>query len=72
MFFVADVQAAAVLGRVRCFDQELIEHHFAQRVGRTKPAGDHAHRPIAVAGERGLHDGKIEHDRTDGDRAKRR
>ena len=48
---------------------ELIEHHLAQRVRRPQPAGDHAHGPIAVAAQGGLHHGKVDRDAADADRA---
>jgi hypothetical protein len=36
---------------------ELVEEHFAERVGRTVPPRQHPHRPVAVAREGRLHDG---------------
>ena len=44
---------------------ELVEHHFAQRVRRTQPPRDHAHRHVAVARQRGLNDRKIQPQRAD-------
>jgi len=39
-------------------DEELVEHHLAQRVRRPVSPGDDAHRPVAVTGEGRLDDGK--------------
>ena len=53
-------------------DQKLIEHHFAQRVRSAMPPRDQPHRPIAVAGERGLHDGEADLQRADAQLRQRR
>ncbi len=47
----------AALGDV---EDELIEHHLADGVRRAQPAGDHPHRPVAVAAQRRLDDGKVD------------
>ena len=63
MLFVRHVQEMPILAPRLQPDDELIEHHFAKRIRRTETAGDHAHRHIAVAGERRLNDGKIQKQR---------
>ena len=58
MLFVGDAHPAAVSPGMSGLQDELVEHHLAQRIGRTQPPCNHAHRPVAVAGKRSLHDGK--------------
>ncbi len=44
--------------------QKLVQHHFARSVTGSQTAGDHPHRPIAITGQGGLHDGKPNRDTT--------
>ena len=62
MLFVGDPQPPLILAGVARLDQELIEHHLAQRVRRPEPPRNHPHRPIAIARQRRLHDGKVDRD----------
>jgi hypothetical protein len=43
-------------------DDESVEQHLAERVGRAVPPGEHAHRPVAVARERRLDDRRLDGD----------
>ena len=62
MLFIGNPQKTPRVVSVFEFVDELVEHHFAKRVRRTEPFGDDSHRPIAVAAECRLDDGKIEFD----------
>ena len=41
-------------------DDELVQEHFAQRIGRAQPPGNDPHRPVAVAAQRRLDDGEVD------------
>jgi len=41
-------------------DQGLVEHHLGERVGSAQLPRDPTHRPVAVARQSGLHNGKTD------------
>jgi hypothetical protein len=60
-FVIRDAEEVLIpLALVFNRDKELVEHYLADRVRRAMPAGNQAHRPIAVAREGGLDDGEVE------------
>lgn len=60
MLFVADVQEMPRPLPLLDGDQELVEHHLANRIARPMPPRDHSHRPIAVTRQRRLDDRKAD------------
>jgi hypothetical protein len=65
MLLVGDVHEVTVPRAILHLHDEVVEHHLAQGVRGAEPPGDHAHGGVAVAGERGLHDGEVEDDRAE-------
>src|SRR6185436_20005577 len=65
MLFVGHVQEVPIPPSRLELNDELIEHHFAQRIWRTVPPSDQPHRHVAVARERSLHDREIQPQGTD-------
>ncbi len=65
MFFVGHPQKPLGLLAFGHVEDELIEEHFTNGVGCSQSPGDHSHRPIAITGEGGLHDGEADLDGAD-------
>ena len=57
---VADVEEPLRLGTLGHVDDELVQEHFAERVGGAQPPGDLPHRPVGIAAQRRLHGGKLD------------
>ena len=67
-FVFAAIEQMAVAPAVLESHEELVEHHFAERIRGAVSPGDQAHRPVAVAGKCGLGDWRGERNFADRDR----
>jgi hypothetical protein len=62
MFVIGHRQSCEIAAVGADAGDELIEQHLAQRIRRPVPPGDQPHGAVAVAGERRLHDRRVEVD----------